>query len=280
MTILNTILLLCAIGIFVGFALYYVAKKFYIEENPLYDEVESMLPGANCGGCGYPGCRKLAEKMVDSPSLEGLYCTASSSETMEAIGNFLGKSVQKKDMQVAVLRCAGSCDKRTKHVAYEGISSCAFAANFYTGDTGCSFGCIGFGDCVEACQFGAMKMNPETHLPEIETSMCTACGKCVVSCPKQLLEIRKTNKNDMKIYVGCLNKDKGFIAKEACTVACIGCGKCQKVCANDAIVIVDSLAYIDANKCKLCRKCVDECPTGSIIETNFPPRKKKEESIN
>lgn len=280
MTILNTILLLCAIGIFVGITLYYVAKKFYVEENPLYDEVEAMLPGANCGGCGYPGCRKFAEKMVDSPSLEGLYCSVSGEKRMNEIGVFLGKSVQTKDMQVAVLRCAGACDKRTKHIEYEGISSCAFAANFYAGDTGCSFGCTGFGDCVAACQFGAMKMNPETHLPEIETSLCTACGQCVIACPKQLLEIRKTNKKDMKIYVACSNKDKGFVAKKACSVACIGCGKCQKVCAHDAITIVDSLAYIDANKCKLCRKCVEECPTGSILETNFPPRKKKEESIN
>ena len=199
---------------------------------------------------------------------------------MNEIGEFLGKSVQAKDMQVAVLRCAGACDKRTKQIVYEGISSCAFAASFYAGDTGCSFGCTGFGDCVAACQFGAMKMNPETHLPEIETSLCTACGQCVAACPKKLLEIRKTNKKDMKIYVACSNKDKGFVAKKACSVACIGCGKCQKVCAQDAITIVDSLAYIDASKCKLCRKCVEECPTGSIIETNFPPRKKKEESIN
>lgn len=280
MTILNTVLLLCAIGIFVGITLYYVAKKFYIEENPLYDEVEAMLPGANCGGCGYPGCRKFAEKMVDSPTLEGLYCSVSGEKRMNEIGEFLGKSVQAKDMQVAVLRCAGACDKRTKQIAYEGISSCTFAANFYAGDTGCSFGCTGFGDCVAACQFGAMKMNPETHLPEIETSLCTACGQCVAACPKKLLEIRKTNKKDMKIYVACSNKDKGFVAKKACSVACIGCGKCQKVCAQDAITIVDSLAYIDASKCKLCRKCVEECPTGSIIETNFPPRKKKEESIN
>ena len=106
MTILNTILLLCIIGVVAGFALYFVAKKFKVDENPLYVEVEAMLPGANCGGCGFPGCRKLAENMVDSPTLEGLYCSVGGAETMDKIGTFLGKNVEKKDMQVAVVRCS------------------------------------------------------------------------------------------------------------------------------------------------------------------------------
>ncbi|MCQ2606474.1 MAG: RnfABCDGE type electron transport complex subunit B [Bacteroidales bacterium] len=277
-TIINTILLLCAIGILAGLALYFVAKKFKTEENPLYDEVESMLPGANCGGCGYPGCRKLAEKMVDSPTLEGLYCSVGGNETMEKIASFLGKAAAQKEMQVAVVRCNGSCDKREKLVNYEGIQSCAFAANFSAGDTGCSFGCIGFGDCEAVCQFGGIKINKETLLPEVDTALCTACGQCVNACPKHIIELRKTNKKDMKIYVACSNKDKGAVARKACTAACIGCGKCTKVCPNEAIVVTDFLAYIDANACKLCRKCVEACPTGAITETNFPVRKKAEET--
>lgn len=277
MTILNTILLLCIIGVVAGFALYFVAKKFKVDENPLYGEVEAMLPGANCGGCGFPGCRKLAENMVNSPTLEGLYCSVGGAETMDKIGTFLGKNVEKKDMQVAVVRCSGSCDKRPKTNNYEGISSCAFAASFYAGDTGCSFGCFGLGDCESACQFGAIKVNPDTKIPAVTTSLCTACGQCANACPQHLIEIRKTNKKDFKIYVGCSNKDKGAVARKACSAACIGCGKCTKVCPNEAITVTDFLAYIDVNKCKLCRKCVEECPTGAIIETNFPPRVKKEE---
>lgn len=276
MTIVNTILLLCIIGVIAGFALFFVAKKFYVDENPLYAEVEKMLPGANCGGCGFPGCRKLAEKMVDSPSLEGLYCSVGGADCMEKIGTKLGKNVVKKDLQVAVLRCSGSCDKRQRTSTYEGISSCTFAASFYAGETGCSFGCYGLGDCANACQFGGVTINKESRIPEFNEDLCTACGECAAACPQQLIEIRKTNKKKMKIYVGCSNKDKGFLARKACSVACIGCGKCQKTCTNNAITITDNLAYIDANLCKLCRKCVDVCPTGAIIEANFPQRLKKE----
>jgi len=278
MTIVNTIILLCAIGVLAALALYFVAKKFKVEENPLYDEVEAMLPGANCGGCGLPGCRKLAVKLVDSPSLEGLYCTVGGEATMDKIGEFLGKKVQSKEMQVAVLKCNGTCAKRPKTINYEGISSCAFAATQLSGDTACSFGCIGLGDCESVCQFGGIKINPETKIPEFDTSICTACGQCAQACPRHLIELRKTNKKDMKIYVACSNTDKGAVARKACTAACIGCGKCAKVCQNEAITVSNNLAYIDPNKCKLCRKCVEECPTGAIIETNFPPRKKKEET--
>ena len=161
MTIVHSILLLCIIGIIAGLALYFVAKKFKTDENPLYGEVESMLPGANCGGCGFPGCKKFAQQLVDSPSLEGLNCTAGGADTMNKIGVFLGKSVESAEMRVAVIKCKGSCDKRPKTINFEGISSCAFAASQISGDTACSFGCIGLGDCERECQFGGIKINPE-----------------------------------------------------------------------------------------------------------------------
>ncbi|MCQ2607292.1 MAG: RnfABCDGE type electron transport complex subunit B [Bacteroidales bacterium] len=277
-TIINTILLLCAIGLLASIALYFVAKKFKTDENPLYGEVESLLPGANCGGCGFPGCRKLAEKMVDSPSLDGLYCSVGGEQTMEQIATFLGKVASQTEKKVAVVKCKGTCEQRPKTVSYEGISSCSFAASFHAGDTACSFGCLGLGDCEKACSFGGIKINPVTKLPEVDSNLCTACGQCATACPRHIIELRKTNKKDMKIYVGCSNKDKGAIARKACAAACIGCGKCMKTCPNNAIVVVDSLAYIDANACKLCRKCVEACPTGAIVETNFPVRKKVEEN--
>ena len=273
MTILSAVLLLALIGVLSGFSLYFVAKKFNVIENPLIDEVEAMLPGANCGGCGYPGCRKLAEALVNSESIESLYCSPAGNEQMAVIAQFLGKNAVSKAMQVAVVRCSGDCDVRPINNEYEGIDSCAFASQMYVGETGCTYGCLGLGDCVVVCNFDAIHINFLTGLPEVITDKCTACGACVTACPKNIIELRKTNKKDMKIFVSCVNKDKGAVAKSNCSVACIGCGKCVKICPHDAITMKDFLAYIDDDACKLCRKCVPECPTNAILETNFPVKK-------
>ena len=131
------------------------------------------------------------------------------------------------------------------------------------------------GDCVTVCDFDAIHMNPLTGLPEVIDEKCVACGACVEACPKNLIELRKKAPKDRKIYVSCRNMDKGGVARKACSVACIGCGKCQKECNFDAITIENNLAFIDSDKCKLCRKCVSVCPTNAIIELNFPPRKIK-----
>lgn len=116
-------------------------------------------------------------------------------------------------------------------------------------------------------------MNPETGLPEVDAEKCTACGACVKACPKMIIELRKKGPKNRRVYVSCVNKDKGAVARKACAVACIACGKCAKVCPFGAIVVENNVAYIDSFKCKLCRKCVAECPTGAIVEINFPPRK-------
>ena len=155
-------------------------------------------------------------------------------------------------------------------------------ASLYAGDTGCSYGCLGQGDCVVVCNFDAIKMDPRTGLPEVDQEKCTACGACVKACPKFIIELRNMGPKNRRIFVSCVNKDKGGVAKKACEVACIGCYKCVKACPFDAITITDNLAYIDYNKCKLCRKCVTECPTHAIWEVNFPvrvPRKTVSETI-
>ena len=121
-------------------------------------------------------------------------------------------------------------------------------------------------------------MNPETGLPEVDEAKCTACGACVKACPKAIIEIRPQGKKSRRVYVSCVNKDKGAVARKACTVSCIGCGKCVKTCPFEAITLENNLAYIDPNKCKSCRKCVEVCPQNSIVELNFPPRKPKEEA--
>ena len=271
--VLYTIISLSATGIASAIILYLIAQRFRVIEDPRIDEVEDALPAANCGGCGYAGCRNFAEACVKADSLSGLFCPPGGNDTMQKVAGILGMEAAERDPLVAVVRCSGSfaCRPRTNH--YDGASSCAIESSLYSGDTGCQFGCLGHGDCVVVCEFDAIHMNTETGLPEVIDEKCTACGACVDACPKIIIELRKRNKRDRKIFVSCINEDKGGIAKKSCSVACIGCGKCEKVCPHEAITIENFLAYIDPVKCKLCRKCVVECPTNAILEIGFPPKK-------
>ncbi len=268
-----------AIGIAASVILYFVAKQFKVIEDPRIDEVEELLPAANCGGCGYAGCRAFAESMVkqaeEKANLDGLNCPVGGNDTMKAIAKILNLEVQEQEAMIAVVRCNGSHANSPKKVIYEGATSCAFAHNLFSGEGGCAFGCLGLGDCVKSCNFDAIHMNPETGLPEVNDK-CVACGACVDACPRNIIELRPKGKKDRRIYVCCVNKEKGGPARKNCDVACIGCGKCVKICPFDAITMENNLAYIDPVKCRLCRKCVPECPTGSILELNFPAPKVKE----
>lgn len=271
-TLIYTIVTLSLIGFISAIILYFVAQKFKIVEDPRIDEIAALLPGVNCGGCGYPGCRGLAEEMVKASDITDMVCPVSEKEVMKQIGSLLGFEVVVQEPKIAVVRCNGSCTNRPLTNYYDGAQSCTYAAGFYTGDTACNYGCLGFGDCVKVCKFDAIYIDPISNLPVVSNEKCVSCGACVKACPKLIIELRYKGKKDHRIFVSCMNKDRGVVAKKACNVACIGCSKCQKVCAFDAITIEDNLAYIDFNKCKLCRKCVSECPTNSIIETNFPAK--------
>ena len=278
--IIWTVVVLAGLGLLLALVLYFVAAKFKVEEDPRIDEIEKLMPGANCGGCGYAGCRAFADAAVKDTTLEGHYCPVGGNDVMAAVAGILGYEVEAKAPQVAVVRCNGSCANRPKVNEYDGAPLCRVKAALYSGDTLCPFGCLGCGDCVDACQFGAISMDPETGLPVVDQDKCTACGACAKACPKHIIEIRNKGPRSMRVFVSCVNKDKGALARKACSAACIGCGKCAKVCAHDAITVADNVAYIDFTKCKLCKKCVAECPTGAIHAVNFPilPPKKKEAS--
>ena len=271
-TIIYTIISLCAIGIASAVILYFVAQKFKVEEDPRIDTVESILPGANCGGCGKPGCRGFAEATVKATSLDGLFCPVGGAETMTKVAAALGMEVTAQTPQIAVVRCNGTCDHRQRTSQYDGYKSCAIEHSLYRGETDCTFGCLGCGDCVTACPFDAIHMD-ENGLPVVSEEKCVACGACVKACPRNIIELRNKGVKDRRDFVCCVNKDKGNIARKACTAACIGCGKCVKECPFEAITLENNLAYIDFRKCRLCRKCVSVCPTHAIHEVNFPPRK-------
>ena len=275
-TVILTVVILTVLGLLLALILFWVAKKFKVEEDPRIDEVEKVMPGANCGGCGFAGCRAFADAAVKAPNLDNQFCPVGGNETMKKVAAILGFEVAEKAPQVAVVRCNGSCENRPRVNEYDGVKSCKVKAALYSGDTLCPFGCVGCGDCVDACQFGAISMNPETGLPVVDETKCTACGACAKACPKSVIEIRNagtTPKNNRRVFVICVNKDKGGVARKACKAACIGCGKCQKVCKFGAITIENNLCYIDSSKCKACGQCFFECPTGAIHVVNFTPKK-------
>jgi electron transport complex protein RnfB len=276
-TVLVTVICLSLLALFSAVILYFIAQKFKVFEDPRIDRVQEVLPAANCGGCGFAGCRNFAEALVKAETFENLNCPVGGAAVMEDAAKILGKVAPVVDPTVAVLLCNGTPDQRPRTSVYDGVPDCRIIHNLYIGDTDCSYGCLGNGDCVRACTFDAMYMNYESGLPVIIDDKCVSCGACVKACPRNLIELRKKAKKDRKIYVACSNCDKGGPARRACKVACIACNKCVKVCEFDAITIENNLAYIDAFKCTFCRKCVTECPTNSIIELNFPPRKPKVE---
>ena len=281
--ILVALISLGAIGLVSAIVLFVASKKFAVYVDPRIAEVAAALPQANCGGCGYPGCSGFATACVtacdSTKSIEGKFCPVGGQPVMEKVASILGLQATASAPKVAVVRCNGSCENAPRKVKYDGAMSCKVVHATCGGETGCSYGCLGCGDCVAACQFNAIKINPVTGLPEVDEDKCTSCGACVKACPRMIIELRPKGKNNRRMYVQCVNKDKGAVARKACTVSCIGCGKCVKVCPFEAITLENNLAYIDPEKCRLCRKCEPECPQNAIIAMNFPPRKPKTEVI-
>ena len=271
--IISAIISLGSIGAIGAIILYLVSVKFYVDEDPHITSVTEVLPGANCGGCGFPGCSAFAVACANAESLDDLTCPAGGSETMNLVAAILGKEVIIKEPKTAVVRCNGTCEARPRTRHYEGAKKCAIMSLYFRGETGCSYGCYGFGDCAEACLFDAIRINPKTHLVEIVEDKCTSCGACVKACPKKIIELRKKGPKSRRIYITCVNKDKGSNIRKACANACIGCGNCLYKCSFGAISIKNNVAYIDDAKCRLCCKCSPVCPTGAILELNFPPKK-------
>lgn len=283
-TILYAVLTLGAVSAVFATILYVVAQKFAVHEDPRITEVTEMLPGINCGACGFPGCSGMASALVegaDAGDISHLNCPPGGGETMATIGEYFGLEVGSAKETVAVLRCGGSCELAPAKVTYDGPSSCVLAHATFAGESGCPSGCLGHGDCEVACPFDAITMNPETGLPEVDQEKCTSCGACVQACPRHLFEIRPVGRRNRRVFVNCRNTEPAIVAKKNCSVACIGCGLCKKTCDGivQAITIENNVAYIDPDKCIACGRCVSVCPTNAILATFEPPKpkpKKKE----
>jgi Na+-translocating ferredoxin:NAD+ oxidoreductase subunit B len=271
--ILYTILSLTGIGIIAAVVIYIVSKKFAVKEDDRIAKVEAVLPSTNCGGCGKPGCHAFATAVITTGDLTTLHCPVGGNAVMKQVAEILELQAVERDPYIAVIRCSGSFEHRKKTNVYDGTDSCKIAAALYSGDTGCAYGCLGMGDCVEVCHFDAIYMDPKTGLPIIVEDKCTACNACVKECPKDIIELWPKGKKNQRVYIACLNEEKGSTARKECSVACSGCSKCFEACRYEAITIENSLAVIDPDKCKLCMECVDTCDVHNIITTNVLPEK-------
>lgn len=257
--ILQPIIILGALGLLFGIVLSVSAKVFHVEVDPRIEQVEDILPGINCGGCGYPGCSGYATAVVAGGVAPNL-CVADPSAA-EKIGALMGMEVEEKIPMLAVVRCRGDVSLDNYKYEYLGDMTCAEAVLVAEGPNPCRYGCLGMGTCVDSCPFDAMHMRD--GLPsEVDPEKCVACGNCVSACPKNLIELVPS---DRKTIVLCCSHDRGKSAKDMCKIACIGCGKCAKKCPEDAIELVNNLPVIDYEKCTACGICAEACPQNTIL---------------
>jgi len=236
-------------------------QRLRVYEDPRVDVVTSMLPGANCGACGFPGCRNFAEQAV-SGNVKPAACNVINADGAAAIAKYLGVEVGEANRKVARLLCAGGTNVAVQQAEYRGLETCAAAAAVAGGGKACAWGCLGYRDCATACDFDAITMLPN-GLPLVDVALCTACGDCVDACPKGLLQILPL---EQKLLVQCRSLIEGDEALEACKVACTTCGKCVFDAAPGLISIDSGVAVVNSEKYALAdRTAIRRCPTGAIV---------------
>jgi RnfABCDGE-type electron transport complex B subunit len=259
--ILVSVVILGGVGTTFGALIALTNAKMRVEEDPRLDELTDILPGANCGACGFAGCRSFAEAVIggDTPPAK---CTVMSEDEREDVALMLGVDAGDVDRQVARLLCAGGSDVAWRKAEYVGIESCAAAVAVSGGGKGCTWGCVGFADCAVSCDFDAITMSP-FGLPVVDVDLCTACNDCVEACPLDLFALYPV---DHHLFVQCRNLLDGDPAEEVCSVACTGCKRCAQDAEPGLIEIHSGLAVIDYDKIHLENpKALERCPTGAIV---------------
>ena len=259
--ILAAVAILGGVGLVFAILIALANKKLKVWEDPRIDVVAGMLPNANCGACGVPGCRAFAERLVAGQS-KPAGCNVASAAAREEIATYLGVDAGQAVKVVARMLCAGGAQVARQQAEYRGYQTCAAAAAVAGGGKGCAWGCLGLADCVRACTFDAMAMNAE-GIPVIDVEKCTACGDCVIACPKDLLSLHPL---DHHLLVQCRNLIAGDEVLEECRVACTACGKCVMDAAPKLISVASGIAVIDYGLNELAApRAVERCPTGAIV---------------
>ena len=259
--IVDSVLILGGTGFVFAVFIAIANRKLKVWEDPRIDVVAGMLPQANCGACGLPGCRAFAEKAV-AGTVQPAQCTVSPADKVKEIAGFLGVEAGTGIKRVARLLCAGGADVAIQRASYRGLQTCASAATVAGGGKGCAWGCLGLADCAHACTFDAIRMSA-TGLPMVDPARCTACGDCVVACPKNLFVVQPL---DHPLLVQCMNLVAGDEALASCQVACTACGKCVLDAAPGLISVASGVAVVDyARIAEAEERAVTRCPTGAIV---------------
>ena len=260
MTIIIALVALGSLTLVLALLIIFANKKLYVYEDPRIDTVEDLLPHANCGACGYPGCRPFAEALVSGEALPGK-CTVSTDEGRQRIADYLGVALGAEEKIVARLACAGGTNVALNRAKYQDIQTCQAASLVSGGGKGCFWGCLGHGDCEVVCDFDAISMNPFS-LPVVDIDKCTACGDCVEVCPKDLFSLHPVSH---RLWVSCKNLEAGDEILEECQVACTACGKCAMDAPGDLISMVHNLPVVNYSENHNTQVPIQRCPTGAIV---------------
>ena len=271
--IIAAIVVLGVLGALFGLILSIASKIFEVKKDPREEQILSHLAGANCGGCGFPGCGGCAAAIL-AGTAPVTACAPAGPENAAAIAQIMGLEAPTGERQVAFVRCNGGLNAK-KRFDYVGVKDCMAATKVAAGPLDCSFGCLGFGSCVNACQFGAMSIGPNGSAV-VDADKCTACMACANACPRHLIVSVPASK---KVHVACANQDKGKAAMSVCSNSCIGCGLCQKECKKDAIHVVNGVAVIDYDKCVGCKLCTKVCPRDALLPAATAEEKEKYKAI-
>ncbi len=267
MLIIYAIAALGLIGLLFGLFLATAARVFAVETDPRVEAVKDVLPGVNCGACGYAGCVNFAEGVVNGEAkVSG--CIPGGEETTQEVAAVLGQEVGESVPLVATVFCIGDYDRAKDLFVYDGIDDCAVAGDMNGGFKACGYGCLGLGNCVRACPFEAIRMGKH-GLPVVDEDMCSGCGLCAKACPRQLIKILPQEEKGYLVL--CSSHDRGKTVGKACSVGCIACKACIKACEHEAIVMEDNLAVIDLDKCTDCGECVPKCKPGTIHRRSAIP---------
>ncbi len=253
--------IMTGLGLFFAVILAISYRFLRVEEDPRIEETETLLPGSNCGACGQPGCHAFAEKLV-AGDLKPSQCTVAGPEIIDAVAELLDVDAGEQERRVARLHCAGGRAQAFQIAEYLGFENCRAAAVVSGGGKGCSWGCLGLGDCEIACGFEAIDMN-DNGLPTVDIDKCTACGDCVAACPRNLFELLPTAQ---KLFVQCNTPLRSDAATALCSVACDACGRCASDAAPGLITMVDNLPVIDYSAGGPAQPdATYRCPTGAIL---------------